>query len=69
MTDPALRLRLDAIIGLLALVVVSLGFTMVLLDDALGVVFFLVVLVLGVVATRSYLLALYRGLTGEAEPE
>lgn len=58
MTEPAVLVRLDALIGLLALVVVSLGLVMVLLDDSLGVVFFLVVLVLGVVATRSYLRSL-----------
>lgn len=64
MSEPAVLMRLDAIIGLLALVVVSLGLVMVLIDETYGVAFFLVVLLLGVVATRSYLSSLLESLRG-----
>jgi len=55
MDDPTIRMRLDFVIGLLALLVVGVGFLMVLLNATLGLVFFLVVLLVGVVALRSYL--------------
>ena len=55
MDDPSIRMRLDFIIGLLGLLVIGLGFLMVLEDLAFGLAFFLVVLLVGVVALRSYL--------------
>ena len=55
MDSPALRMRLDFVIGLLSLLVVGLGFLMVMVDLTVGLFFFLVVLVVGVVALRSYL--------------
>ena len=55
MDDPAIRMRLDFIIGLLGLLVIGLGFLMVLLDLTFGLFFFLVVLIVGIVALRSYL--------------
>lgn len=55
MDDPSIRMRLDFVIGLLALLVVGVGFLMVLLNAVLGLAFFLVVLLVGVVALRSYL--------------
>ena len=55
MDDPSIRMRLDFVIGLLALLVVGVGFLMVLLNATLGLAFFLVVLLVGVVALRSYL--------------
>ena len=55
MDHPSIRMRLDFIIGLLGLLVVGVGFLMVILNATLGLVFFLVVLLVGVVALRSYL--------------
>ena len=55
MDDPSIRMRLDFVIGLLALLVVGVGFLMVLLNATLGLAFFLVVLLVGVVALRAYL--------------
>ena len=55
MDAPSIRMRLDFIIGLLGLLVIGVGFLMVLMNVALGLVFFLVVLLVGVVALRSYL--------------
>lgn len=55
MDDPSIRMRLDFVIGLLALLVVGVGFLMVLLNAVLGLAFFLVVLLVGVVALRAYL--------------
>ena len=55
MDHPSIRMRLDFIIGLLGLLVVGLGFLMVMVDLTVGLFFFLVVLVVGVVALRSYL--------------
>ena len=66
MDSPALRMRLDFVIGLLGLLVVGLGFLMVMVDLTVGLFFFLVVLVVGVVALRSYL---ETWIPGEAEEE
>ncbi|HKJ58245.1 MAG TPA: hypothetical protein VKA37_03375 [Halobacteriales archaeon] len=55
MDDPSIRMRLDVIIGLLGLLVVGVGFLMVLMNATLGLAFFLVVLLVGLVALRSYL--------------
>ena len=55
MDDPSTRMRLDFIIGLLGLLVIGLGFQMVLVDLTTGLFYFLVVLIVGVVALRSYL--------------
>ena len=56
MHDPSIRMRLDFVIGLLGLLVIGVGFQMVLMNVAVGLAFFLVVLLVGVVALRSYLL-------------
>ena len=55
MDDPSIRMRLDFIIGLLGLLVIGLGFQMVLTDATFGLFFFLIVLIVGLVALRSYL--------------
>ncbi len=55
MDTPSIRMRLDFIIGLLGLLVIGLGFLMVMVNETLGLVFFLVVLLVGLVALRSYL--------------
>lgn len=57
----SIRMRLDFIIGLLGLLVVGLGFLMVTVDVTLGLAFFLVVLLVGLVALRSYLQTWTRG--------
>lgn len=55
MDAPSIRMRLDFIIGLLGLLVIGVGFLMVIQDVTVGLFFFLVVLLVGVVALRSYL--------------
>ena len=65
MDDPSIRMRLDFIIGLLGLLVIGVGFLMVLQDLTVGLFFFLVVLLVGVVALRSYLTTWIPGSSGE----